>query len=324
MSNFKVGDYVLRTNRMKDQIGKVEEITKAGNVRAFGVLFDKYGCERGSAKFKTDYIQVLSEDEYNRYKNKFMANKLKKEIIQHLQKNRLLARNDYQNQRYNKRGYNMTNREWMETLNDEDLAEFLEGLNVFCDACEGDCEKCVVNTDKLKWLQDEYISSEAVMGTVQHESGYTAKYIIPDGFEPPFFGEVIFEKDAKLYIQHMNEEKIQVIRVPDNFIEDYRYYKCDTILHSERYFPNISLERIYSVYISDNKVFIGNNDDRKIFLNLEIENIVEPLPFFRTRCLEIIGMIPEAIEAYNDMLASGNLSVSAVCFIQNRINILKS
>ncbi len=85
-SKFNLDDYVKYVSLNSIQIGRVTEITKEGNIRACGELFNGEGHLRGGGRFNTSFIRVISEEEYNCYQKKFKADKIKKEIIYALQR----------------------------------------------------------------------------------------------------------------------------------------------------------------------------------------------------------------------------------------------
>lgn len=63
---YKVGDAVIITQRghiNRKRIGKIQEITKAGNIRVDGILYNKHGEERGGDIWWGSWISPATVEE---------------------------------------------------------------------------------------------------------------------------------------------------------------------------------------------------------------------------------------------------------------------
>ena len=63
---YKIGETVIVTQRgcrSRKKIGKVQEITKAGNIRVDGILYNKLGTQRGSDSFWGSWIKSATAEE---------------------------------------------------------------------------------------------------------------------------------------------------------------------------------------------------------------------------------------------------------------------
>ena len=63
---YKIGETVIVTQRgcrSRKKIGKVQEITKAGNIRVDGILYNKLGTQRGSDSFWGSWIKPATAEE---------------------------------------------------------------------------------------------------------------------------------------------------------------------------------------------------------------------------------------------------------------------
>ena len=85
---WKVGEYVLIANGFFDisKLGKVEQITKAGNIKVDDTIYYPSGRERTSNSFYVNWIRPITDEEANEFRKKEIEHKYILKIKDKIQK----------------------------------------------------------------------------------------------------------------------------------------------------------------------------------------------------------------------------------------------
>lgn len=80
MEEFKVGDRVFVYYAHGATLSEVEKITPAGNIKVNGVMFNKYGQQRGGDVWYGASIAKASEEDITKFKRNVFIKKTLKEL----------------------------------------------------------------------------------------------------------------------------------------------------------------------------------------------------------------------------------------------------
>ena len=78
VKNLKVGDLVFVVGRWGKQLRKVENITKAGNIKVNGILFNSSGYERTRDTWNRVNLEEANEESIKEYRNDLLIKKAHK------------------------------------------------------------------------------------------------------------------------------------------------------------------------------------------------------------------------------------------------------
>lgn len=78
VKNLKVGDLVFVAGRWGKQLRKVENITKAGNIKVNGILFNSSGYERTRDVWNRVNLEEANEESITEYRNELLIKKAHK------------------------------------------------------------------------------------------------------------------------------------------------------------------------------------------------------------------------------------------------------
>lgn len=91
---YKIGETVIitqRGSRSRKSIGKVQEITKAGNIRVNGILYNNMGTQRGGDAFWGSWIKPATAEEIEEIRHEGFVQRCRDKMNYLTQKEGLLT-----------------------------------------------------------------------------------------------------------------------------------------------------------------------------------------------------------------------------------------
>lgn len=90
---YKIGETVITQSgyRSRKKMGKVQEITKAGNIRVDGILYNKLGTQLGSDSFWGSWIKPATAEEIEEVRHERIVQRCRDKINDLTEKEGLLT-----------------------------------------------------------------------------------------------------------------------------------------------------------------------------------------------------------------------------------------